>query len=146
MSFMVMIPLLALNLSVVAPHPVAIDNLHRNGGISAPCGEMKVNPETAKLRARIDSAIVLLEAGERRAILERFVEPAFIQEKGVDVIMEEFDQKKADQLLAALREARGLAPKYRQHGSLASFKLTKTVSVHGAINFIRVDGVWYLRN
>src|SRR5205085_12249001 len=112
----------------------------------APGSPVKGNPETAKLHARIDSGIVMLEAHQYREFLQAFVDPEFIEHKGVDAILEEFQEEKAELLLSVLKEIRTNKPSYRKGNTVASFKLRKRPDAHGYINFTRVDGVWYIKN
>lgn len=151
MSYLVIIPLLALQLSPAAPRTDDAARIatpaYSAVTAAAPHAIEKKNPETARLKATIDSMIVVLEAKEYRRFLERFVEPAFRDRKGVDAIMEEFEEEKAELLLAVLKEVRSKTPTYSRRGTAASYKFKKRSDVpRNKINFIKVDGLWYLRN
>jgi hypothetical protein len=148
MSPLFMIPLCALQISLAAPPADARANTISStvAAMPAPAAPMKANPETAKLHARIDTAIAMLEAGENRRFLEAFVEPEYLEQKTVDAILEEFEEEKVEILLSVLKEIRTKKPTYKEKGTVAVFKLKKRPDVRNTINFIKVDGVWYLRN
>jgi hypothetical protein len=146
---LVMISLAAFHISFTPPAAGACNG----GGTSAKAAvvasahsPLKVNPETAKIRARIDSAIVMLEAGSYREFLQEFVDPEFVEHKGVDAIMEEFEKEKADELLEVLKEIRTAKPTYSKHGTIAAFKVPEHHHVAGPLRFVRVDRVWYIQN
>jgi hypothetical protein len=144
-----------MHLSLTAPTAVAPDAVAPCAAFSraaapaiasASLSAAKVNPETARLRRRIDTAIAMLTAREHRAFLEAFVEPEYLAHKSVDAIIEDFAEDKADLLLSVLKEIKNKTPKYTENGTVATYKIRKRRDTHPAINFILVDGVWYLRN
>jgi hypothetical protein len=150
MTHLLMIPLVVLHVSLTAASP-------RETGIraapapaalvaAAPSAAGRTNPETARLKATIDSMIVMLEAGQSRPFLERFVEPEFLAQKGVDAIIEEFEEEKVELLLSVLKEIRTRKPTYSKRGTIATYKIRKRSETKRTINFIKVDGLWYLRN
>ena len=140
------IALLALHLSlppaarpdvatVPAPRPAA----------EAPGWAMRGDARTAKIRARISAALPLLKAKKYSRFFADFSDPVYLEEKGIDAMMEHLEPADPKLLMALLKEARRSEPVYSPDGAIASFTIAKPAA-RGWIDFILVDGIWYMKD
>jgi hypothetical protein len=102
------------------------------------------DPAHGDLDASIDLAISMLEAKAYRPFLERFIAPSdrpkLLKDGGFDAILPEFEQDKAERLLATLRAIRGRAP--RREGARATYE----VPGEKDITWVLEKGRWYIKN
>lgn len=105
------------------------------------------------LREKLDTAIVegirLLEAKEYATFLRHFVPPDMLKQLGDDKFDEfakKFSEKKAGQLLAALKSVKNEKPKLDDDGTTATFDVKIEDAPRKTVVFKKIDKYWYISN
>jgi hypothetical protein len=102
----------------------------------------------AKIHAKIDDGIALLEAGKNGEAMQMLVKPDLVKqwqsEKEFERMVGEFVSAGKDKaLLAALKKAKGQTPKLSDDKTTAEFP---HAGEENPLVFEEIEGQWYLRN
>jgi len=109
----------------------------------------KANPR-AQLKTAIPEAIRLLEAREYTTFLKTFVAPDDLKKITKDEPLDElamfFAEKKAPQLLKALKSIEDAKPMFDDSGTKAMYQLGEEIAKKKTITWVKVDNYWYIRD
>lgn len=97
----------------------------------------------------IKEAIRLLEKKDYVTMLKTFARPSELEEQLVKRTIEEaaaeFGEKRATDLLAALRAASTMTQTFSNDGARVDYTFEKPFGRERRITMVKIDGLWYLR-
>lgn len=105
----------------------------------------------AELETALPHGIRLLEAKNHRAFLEDFCPPEVLEEMvqrdgGMDRVVNNFAKHSAGILLLVLKSVQTQQPSMSGDGDTATYTVTVEESPRDELQFIRIDGRWYIDN
>ncbi len=104
----------------------------------------RTQPETA-----VKEGIRLLEAGKHAEFLKTFARPSEVEElvakRSIEELAAEFGEKRAPDLLAALRAASTMKPTMSAEGTRAEYSFEKPFGRERRISMVKIGEFWYLR-
>lgn len=102
-----------------------------------------------KLDTAIAEGIRLLEAKEYASFLKSFVPPDVLKQLdggSIDEFAKKFSEKKAGQLLAALKSVKNEKPKMDDDGKTATFEIKLEDAPRKTVVFKKIEKYWYISN
>ena len=94
-------------------------------------------------------AVRLLEAGKHADFLKTFARPSEVEEmaakKSMDELAAEFGEKRAPDLLAALRAASTMKPTISAEGTRADYSFEKPFGRERRISMVKIGEFWSFR-
>ena len=109
--------------------------------------DSKTDPRE-KLETAIPEGIRLLEAKDYATFLKTFVAPddfkRITAEASLDEFVKKFSERKAADLLQALKSIKDAKPTLDPAGKKASYDLTERIGGHRTLTFVKVDKHWYI--
>ena len=104
----------------------------------------RTQPETA-----VKEGIRLLEAGKHAEFLKTFARPSEVEEQlaktSMDKAAAEFGEKRAPDILAALRAASTMKPTLSAEGTRAEYTFEKPFGRERKISMVKIGEFWYFR-
>ena len=104
----------------------------------------RTQPESA-----VKEGIRLLEASKYAEFLKTFARPSELEEltakRSIDDVAAEFGEKRAADLLAALRAADKMKPTLSAEGTRAEYTFEKPFGRERRISMAKIGDVWYFR-
>ena len=104
----------------------------------------RTQPESA-----VKEGIRLLEASKFAEFLKTFARPSELEEltakRSIDDVAAEFGEKRAPDLLAALRAASTMKPTISAEGTRAEYTFEKPFGRERRISMAKIGDVWYFR-
>lgn len=104
----------------------------------------RTQPETA-----VKEGIRLLEAKKYAEFLQTFARPSEVEEliaKGpIEDVAKEFGDRRAPDLLAALRAASAMKPTLNEDGTRAEYRFEKPFGRERRISMVKIGEFWYMR-
>ena len=104
----------------------------------------RTQPESA-----VKEAIRLLEASKYADFLKTFARPSEVEElvakRPMDEVAAEFGEKRAPDLLAALRAASTMKPTLSTEGTRADYTFDEAVRPERRISMVKIGEFWYFR-
>jgi hypothetical protein len=106
------------------------------------------NPRTQPESA-VKEGIRLLEASKYAEFLKTFARPSEVEEmvakRPMDELAAEFGEKRAPDLLAALRAAATMKPTISAEGTRAEYSFEKPFGRERRISMVKIGEFWYFR-
>jgi len=107
-------------------------------------------PLNATVESAVANGIKLLEAKDYKTFLKTYVPPEvypkIIADKGEDAFVAMFAGDKATKLLAVLKSIKDAKPTMKDDGKTAVYDLAEEIADKKNIQFVQVNGAWYIRN
>lgn len=105
----------------------------------------------AKLETAVPHGITLLEEKRYKEFLEAFCVPAELKGLLRDQTLDEFADSfvkggDADVLLRVLKSIRSQEPVLSEEGTVATYRVTEKDAPRDTIEFVLIEGRWYIRN
>ena len=104
----------------------------------------RTQPETA-----VKEAVRLLDAGKYAEFLKTFARPSEVEEltakRTMEEVAAEFGQKRAPDLLAALRAAGTMKPALSAEGTRAEYAFEKPFGRERRVSMVKIGEFWYFR-
>jgi hypothetical protein len=104
----------------------------------------RTQPETA-----VKEAIRLLDAKKFVDFLETFARPGEVEEltakAPIEEVAKEFGERRAPDLLSALRAASTMKPTLNQDATRADYRFEKPFGRERRISMVKIGEFWYLR-
>jgi len=116
-------------------------------GISGVSQTTTVNPQLS-IDTSIDDCIRLLENKENATLLKKYVAPddleRILKQMSFDEFVDGFDTRKAENLLKAMKFAKGMRVDYNEDETICTIALSKTENFNKDLIFKKIDGLWYI--